>query len=53
MSYYPFNKKETLQKAEEWYSEGTAVEYYLQNKEAIKEVKQSIQKLVKRRKRQD
>ena len=53
MSYYRFNKKEILQKAKERYSEGKAVEYYLQNKDAIKEVKQSIQKLVKRRKRQD
>ena len=36
MSYY-FNKKEILQKAKEKYSKGKAAEYYLQNKEAIKE----------------
>ena len=43
-----------LQKAKERYSQEKATDYYLQNKEAIKEkVKRSIQKLVRRRKRQD
>ena len=37
MSYYWFNRKEILLKAEEKYSKEKAVEYYLQNKEAIKE----------------
>ena len=37
MSYYWFNRKETLLKAEEKYSKEKAAEYYLQNKEAIKE----------------
>ena len=36
MSYYWFNKKETLPKAKEIYSKEKAVEYYPQNKEAIK-----------------
>ena len=37
MSYYWFNKQEILQKAKERYSKEKAAEYYLQNKEAIKE----------------
>ena len=37
MSYYWFNRKEVLQKAKERYSKEKAAEYYLQNKEAIKE----------------
>ena len=37
MSYYWFNKKEFLQKAKERYSKEKAAEYYLENKEAIKE----------------
>ena len=37
MSYYWFNKKEILQKAKGRYSKEKAAEYYLQNKEAIKE----------------
>ena len=37
MSYYWFNRKETLQKAKERYSKEKAAEYYLQNKEVIKE----------------
>ena len=37
MNYYHFNKKEILQKAKERYSKEKAAEYYLQNKEAIKE----------------
>ena len=53
MSYYWFNRKQILQKAKERYSKEKAAEYYLQNKEAIKKVKESIQKLIKRRKRQD
>ena len=36
MSYYWFSKKEILQKAKERYSKEESVEYYLQNKEAIK-----------------
>ena len=53
MSYYWFNRKEILQKAKERYSKEKAAEYYLQNKEAIKKVRELIQTLVKRRKRQD
>ena len=37
MSYYHFNRKEILQKAKERHSEEKAAEYYLQNKEVIKE----------------
>ena len=37
MSYYQFNRQEILQKAKEKYSKEKAAEYYLQNKEALKE----------------
>ena len=37
MSYYRFNRKEILQKAKEKYSKKKAAEYYLKNKEVIKE----------------
>ena len=37
MSYYWFNRQEILQKAKERYSKEKAAEYYLQNKESIKE----------------
>ena len=37
MSYYQFNRQEILQKAKERYSQEIVAEYYLQNKEAIKE----------------
>ena len=37
MSYYQFNRQEILQKTKEIYSKEKAAEYYLQNKEAIKE----------------
>ena len=37
MSYYWFNRKEILEKAKERHSKEKAAEYYLQNKEAIKE----------------
>ena len=37
MSCYWFNRKEILQKAKERYSKEKAAEYYLQNKEEIKE----------------
>ena len=37
MSYYWFNRQEILQKAKEKYSKEKAAQYYLQNKEAIKE----------------
>ena len=50
MSYYWFNRKEILQKAKEKYSKEKAADYYLENREVIKKVKGSIQKLVKRRK---
>ena len=37
MSYYQFNIQEILQNAKEKYSKEKAAEYYLQNKEVIKE----------------
>ena len=37
MSHYWFNRKGILQKAKERYSKEKAAEYYLQDKEAIKE----------------
>ena len=37
MSYYQFNRHEILQKVKEKYSKEKAAEYYLQNKETIKE----------------
>ena len=41
MSYYWFNTQDILQKAKERYSKEKAAEYYLQNKEAIKEKSQN------------
>ena len=37
MSYYQFNRPEILQKANKRYSKEKAAEYYLKNKEVIKE----------------
>ena len=37
MNYDWFNRQEILQKAKEKYPKGKAAEYYVQNKEAIKE----------------
>ena len=37
MSYYQSKKKKVIQKAKEHYSKEKAAEYYLKNKEAIKE----------------
>ena len=37
MTYYQFNRKEVLQKAKERYFIEKVAEYYLQNKEVIKE----------------
>ena len=44
MSYYQFNRQEILQKAKERYSKEKAAEYYLQNKEAIKEKSRDLYK---------
>ena len=41
MSYYWFNRQEILQKAKERCSKEKAAEYYLQNKEVIKEKSKS------------
>ena len=37
MSYYLFNRQEILEKAKKRYSEEGAAEYYLEDKEVIKE----------------
>ena len=37
MSYYQFNRQQILQKAKERYSKENAADYYLKNKDAIKE----------------
>ena len=37
MTYYLFNRQEILQKANKRYSKEKTAEYYLQNKEVIKE----------------
>ena len=37
MSYYRFNRQDILQKAKEKYSKAKVAEYYLQNKEVLKE----------------
>ena len=37
MSYYQFNRQEILQKAKEKFSKEKGAEYYLKNKEVIKE----------------
>ena len=52
MSYYCFKRQKILQKAKEKYSKGKAAEYYLQNKEAIKKGKRTLQKLATRKKHQ-
>ena len=52
MSYYWFNRREILEKAKERHSKEKAVDYYLENKQAIKK-KSLIQKFVKRRKTRD
>ena len=53
MSYYWFNRKEILQKVKERYSKEKAAEYYLQKQRSNKiKIKELIQKLVKRWKRQ-
>ena len=52
MSYYWLNRQEILQKAKERYSREKAAEYYIQNKEVIKD-KKLLEKLVRRRKKQN
>ena len=51
MSYYWFNRKKILQKAKERYSQEKTAEYYSQNNEAIKKVKESIQKTCQKKKK--
>ena len=53
MKYDQFNRQEILEKAKERYSKEKASEYYLKNKEAIKEKATKRYKNITRRKRQD
>ena len=53
MKYDQFNREEILEKAKERYSKEKASEYYLKNKEAIKEKATKCYKNITRRKRQD
>ena len=51
MNYYWFNRQEILQKAKEKYSKEKAAEYYLQNKEAIKEKSKNQYKTCQKKKK--
>ena len=53
MSYYWFDRKETLQKAKERHSKEKAAEHYSQNKEAIKQKSKNRYKNFFKKKRQD
>ena len=53
MKYDQFNRQEILEKGKERYSKEKASEYYLKNKEAIKEKATKRYKNITRRKRQD
>ena len=51
MSYYQFNRHEILQKAKERYSKEKAADYYLKNKEAIKESQRIYTKTCQKKKK--
>ena len=51
MSYYRFSRKEIFQKAKERHSKEKAAEYYLQNKEAIKEKSKNQYKTCQKKKK--
>ena len=51
MSYYWFIRQEILQKAKEKYSKEKAAEYYLQNKDAIKEKSKNDTKTCQKKKK--
>ena len=53
MSCYWLNRKEILQKAKERYSKEKLLNIIYKTKKQKRKVKELIQKLVKRRKRQD
>ena len=54
MNYYWFNRQEILQKAEEEYSKEKAAEYYVQNRETIKEKsREPYKNLSQEKKKQD
>ena len=50
MSYYWFNRKEIQQKAKEEYPKEKAAEYYLENKEPIKEKSKNTKTCQKKKK---
>ena len=50
MSYYQFNRQEILQKGKDRYCKKEAAEYYLKDKEAIKEKKIDIKAYQKKKK---
>ena len=50
MSYYWFNRKEIQQKAKEEYPKEKAAEYYLENKEPIKEKSKNTKTCRKKKK---
>ena len=51
MSYYWFNRQEILQKAKEGYSKEKAAEYYMKNKEVIKEKPRNHYKTCQKKKK--
>ena len=51
MSYYLFNRQEILQKAKKTYSKEKAAEYYIQNKEALKEKEEIVIENCQKKKR--
>ena len=51
MSYYWFNRQEILQKAKERCSKEKSPEYYVQNKETIKESQESVIKTCRKKKK--
>ena len=51
ISYYQFNRLEILQKAKDEYFKEEAAEYYLQNKEAMKEKSKSRYENLSKKKR--
>ena len=51
VSYYLFNRLEILEKAKKRYSTEKAAEYYLQNKEVIKEKEEIVIRTCQRKKK--
>ena len=53
MSYYQFSRQEILQESKDRYCKKEAAEYYLKNKEEIKEISKNQYKNSSKEKRQD